>query len=91
MPHHGAVAPAAELGQAFGGEMVGVAQVIVGQPLAGVAADIEPLRSGVSVDEVVCEAQQRFIAYVPGEQAFEDGSVDRRVAFADVEFGEPSA
>lgn len=91
VPYHGAVAPAAELGQAFGGEMVGVTQVIVGQPLAGVAADVESLRSVVLVDEVVCEAQQRFIAYILGEQAFEDGAVDRRVAFADVEFHEPFA
>lgn len=91
VPYHGAVAPAAELGQAFGGEMVGVAQVIVGQPLAGIAADVEALRSGVLVDEVVCEAQQRFIAHVLGEEPFEDGSVDRRVAFTDVEFHEPSA
>lgn len=69
--------------------VVGVAEVVVGEPLAQVAADVEPVAALVSVDEVEHEAQQDRVADVACEHRLQGGAVDAGIVFAHVELHEP--
>ena len=69
--------------------VVGVAEVVVGEPLAQVAADVEPVAALVSVDEVEHEAQQDRVADVAREHRLQGGAVDAGIVFAHVELHEP--
>lgn len=69
--------------------VVGVAEVVVGEPLAEVAADVEPVVALVPVDEVEHETQQDRVADVALEHRLQGGAVDAGIVFAHVELHEP--
>ena len=69
--------------------VVGVAQIVVGEPLAEVAADVEAVVALVLVDEVEHEAQQDWVADVACEHRLQGGAVDAGIVFAHVELREP--
>ncbi|KOA42627.1 hypothetical protein BBM1128_02610 [Bifidobacterium breve MCC 1128] len=71
--------------------VVGVAEVVVGEPLAQVAADVEAVVALVPVDEVEHEAQQDRVADVAREHRLQCGAVDAGIVFAHVELHEPFA
>lgn len=71
--------------------VVGVAEVVVGEPLAEVAADVEAVVALVPVDEVEREAQQDRVADVAREHCLQCGAVDAGIVFAHVQFHEPFA
>ena len=68
-----------------GGEMV------VREPLREVRAYVQSAVTTVPVDKREDESQQTPVADVMGEHPFEHGTVDRRIAFDDVEFDEDPA
>lgn len=66
-------------------------KVIVREPLREVRAYVQAAVSAVLVDECEDEPQKTPVADVMGEHRFEHGTVDRRIAFDDVEFDEDPA
>lgn len=87
----GAVPVTSGFGESVLAEMPDGRQIIVRQVLTEVTADVQAVIAVIGVDEVEDEAQERHVADVAEEHRLERRPVDRRIAFAHVEFNEDFA
>ncbi len=71
--------------------VVGVAQIVVGEPLAQIGADVQSVIARVLVDEMERQIQQPPVPHVTREQAFQHFTADAWIAFAHVQFHEDPA
>lgn len=87
----GAVPVPSGLGESVLAEMPDGRQIVVRQILAEVASDVQAVGSGIGVDEMEDETQERRVPDVMGEHRLERRPVDRWIAFAHIEFDEDFA
>lgn len=69
-------------------EVVGWRQIVVGEPLAEVAAYVEPVIPLILVYEMIDQPKKLWVPHIFGEHGLQGAPVYRRIVFADVELDE---